>query len=593
MRLSVLALAEERPMWELAGPGGAVAAHCSCAEADGVLGTASGLVVVEADRVGFVSRRQLQQRSILGRTRSRTPVGRLADWSAPVLPSSVTLAAAVEAVLSRPEEHRYDDLLLRGPAGGAEAWRLLPAGAVLEALAVSMARRASRDELTGLLNRSAFFEHLHEVSLGLPGTGRRLAVVFFDLDRLKHVNDTLGHNVGDALLVSVARRLKAASHPGDLLARIGGDEFVVALTVPNGSDSDLHALLHRIAGRYLAVLRRPDPALDERARSSASLGAALSPRDAGPGGVETLLREADLAMYGAKQAGGDRVVVSSLPPLFDDPDPDRMPHSMHRALAQDELVLHYQPILDLGEGRISAVEALIRWQHPSDGLLGAERVLAAASADNALVEMDLWVLRRALGQLREWSDRLGERAPDWMNVNLSTVTLANPDLAAEVLRVIAECGVPTSRVRLELPETTTLDLAEGAPEQLTALLEAGVQLSLDDVGAGTSSLRHLATLPVAEMKIDHSFIGRMAVDDRARAVVEMLTNLARGLSITVTAEGVEAVDQLRQLMELGVDHVQGYFVAPPAPAAVVEAVLTAQQLGVGATLFPRTFFLPG
>jgi EAL domain-containing protein (putative c-di-GMP-specific phosphodiesterase class I) len=216
-------------------------------------------------------------------------------------------------------------------------------------------------------------------------------------------------------------------------------------------------------------------------------------------------------------------------------------------------------------------------------------VLAAAQADNALLAMDLWVLRTALEQLRQWIDLLGERAPDWMNVNLSTVTLANPDLAAEVLTVIRGSGVPLGRIRLELPETTTLDLAEGTPAQLAVLIAAGVQLSLDDVGAGTSSLRHLATLPVAEMKIDQSFIGRMRADNRARAVVEMLTNLAGGLSITVTAEGVEAVEQLRQLIDLGVDHVQGYFIAPPAPAHVTEAVLTAQQFGTGATLFSPAY----
>nr|WP_269328574.1 bifunctional diguanylate cyclase/phosphodiesterase [Kineosporia babensis] len=463
-----------------------------------------------------------------------------------------------------------------------------------------MARRASQDELTGLLNRSAFFEHLHELALSLTGTGRRLAVVFIELDRLKQVNDQLGHNVGDALLVSVARRIRATAHPGDLLARLGGDEFVVAMTVPAGTDSDAHALLHRISGRFLSVLRQPDPGLDSRAGSTASMGAAVSGHNSGASAVETLLQEADLAMYGAKQAGGDRVVVAGPPQIFEDLQPQpvegRLSRSMHRALAENELVLHYQPILELVSGRITAVEALIRWQHPSDGLLGADRVLAAATVDNALMEMDLWVLRTALKQLRVWIDLLGERAPDWMNVNLSTDTLAHPDLANEVLAAVAESGVPIGRLRLELPETTTLDLAEGAPEQLQVLLAAGAQLSLDDVGAGTSSLRHLATLPVAEMKIDQSFIGRMQVEERARAVVEMLTNLAGGLSITVTAEGVEAVEQLRQLIDLGVDHVQGYFIAPPAPAAVTEAVLTAQQLGVEPSLLTtgiaRTFFLP-
>ena len=372
------------------------------------------------------------------------------------------------------------------------------------------------------------------------------------------------------------------------------------MTVPTGSESDLHALIQRIAGRVLNVLRQPDPGLDSRARLTASVGAAVSGHKRGAAGVETLLQEADLAMYGAKQAGGDRVVVASPPQVFGDQENQeqqgRLPRSIHRALAENELVLHYQPILELGSGRISAVEALVRWQHPTDGLLGADRVLAAAAMDHALFDLDLWVLRAALRQFQQWIEVLGGIDDVRFHVVKRQVSLANPDLAAEVLEVVTASVVPIGRVRLELPETTTTALAEGSPVQLNALLAAGVQLSLDDVGAGTSSLRHLATLPVAEMKIDQSFIGRMQVDERARAVVEMLTNLAEGLAITVTAEGVEAVDQLRRLTELGVDHVQGYFIAPPAPAHITEAALTAQQLGVGASpLTPslsRTFVLP-
>jgi diguanylate cyclase (GGDEF)-like protein len=593
VRLSVLGFAAERTMWALSLPAWTITSDQACASVDTLLHSDTGsmhtsLVVIDPDsgRVGSLSRHRFEQalsgRYGFGRALLvRTPVAGFTDWDTNLLPGSVTLNEAVQAVLSRPEQTRYDDLLLHRTDRGQDEWRRLPAGAVLEALAVSMARRASRDELTGLLNRSAFLEYLHEMALDERDTGRRIAVMFIDLDRMKMVNDTLGHDVGDALLRSVAGSLNAAARQGDLVGRLGGDEFAIAFGVPAIDERETGVYVGRVAHRYLAELRKPDLNLDPRARSRASIGAAVS-SGSGPVEVENLLREADVAMYAAKQAGGDRVsVADNAQTTARAPAPSRsrvqLPDlSVERALFDNELILLYQPIVDVHSGRITSLEALLRWQHPSRGLLGAEQVLTAAASEHALIALDAWVLRTALGRLKNWIDLLGEHAPGWINVNLSPSSVANPHLAATVLAATTDMEVPPQRLRLELPETTA-ELTATSADELAALVEAGVQLALDDVGSGTSGLASLSTLSISEMKIDRSFISRMHVDARARTVIDMLVKIAAGRSIEVTAEGVESAQQLRRLKELGIDCVQGFYVCPPlsASADATDELLTA------------------
>jgi len=576
-------------LWDLAVPALVVPATRACADVDEVLrieaaAEHTSVVVHDPDtgRVGFLSRLRFEHlmsgRFGFGRALlARSPVGRITDWNAVVLPDTVTLTTAVDAVLSRLPGNRYDDLLLQGP----HEWRRLAAGAVLEELAATMAWRASRDELTGLANRAAFFQRLEQLSTrvtGNPVSRTDIAVIFIDLDRMKAVNDTLGHNFGDALLVSVARRLVAASLPGDLVARLGGDEFAIALALPTLNGKDATALLTQLADRYLAAVRRPDPALDRRARSTASIGAAASHASTVALGYQTLLHEADVAMYRAKQAGGDRVVVTTRVSADLDTAPMNVADlSLRVALAGGELELYYQPILDVVSNRITSVEALIRWNHPTLGLLGPDRVLAAAQAERALVDLDLWILRSALEQLLTWTDLLADRAPAWINVNVSNASVGDPRLSANVLGLLADVGCAPGRLRLELPETASLALAVSASGELAALVEAGVLLTLDDMGAGASSLRHLSAFAVTEMKIDRSFVERMLTDARDHAVVEMLINLGAGLGVSVTAEGVETAAQLSALKELGVTYIQGHLLARPTPASATEALLTSEM----------------
>jgi len=575
-----------RAVWDLATAAVVVQADQTCGEvdlmlrADGVSHHTSLVVQdVASSRTGLLSRRRFEQTMSgpfgYGRALfAKRPVADLTDWDAAVLSQDASLDIAVEAILCRAERERYDDLLFHG----SDQWRRLAAGVVLEEVSAWTAWRAGRDDLTGLANRVTFFEHLQHLG-SQQAEDAGIAVIFIDLDRMKAVNDSLGHNVGDALLVSVARRLVAAARPGDVVARLGGDEFAVVSALPAHRENAAATALNQVAHHFLGAIQCADPSLDLRAHSTASIGAAASRGTTTAIGAETLMREADLAMYRAKQAGGDRVVVTvDVGTALDGNSLSVADLSLRQALEQGELEVYYQPILDVRSKRVTSVEALTRWNHPTLGLLGSDWILAAGEAEHQLVALDLWVLRRSVTQLLAWTSALGDRAPTWVNVNISNASVGDARLSSNILAVLAEVGCPPGRLRLELPETASLALAVSASSELTTLVEAGVWLTIDDMGAGASSLRHLSALAISEMKIDRSFVERMLTDVRDRAVIEMLINLAAGLGIRVTAEGVETPDQLHDLSALGVDYVQGYLIGRPDPAAATEERLAAQQL---------------
>ncbi len=569
VRLSSLPAQSAVSLWDLSSPAWVVPPTMTCGQLDARLrgggGEAHSSVVVRDPRdgrTGSVQRTRFERamsgpfgfgRALLHR-RSVTAV---TVFDEPVLPPSATLGDALATIFDRPEERRYDDLVLRR----GDAWRRLPVTAVLEAAASRMAWHASRDPLTGLANRAAFFSHLEHLVTAARGAGdARIGVVYVDLDRLKAVNDSLGHALGDALIRSVAERLRAASRPGDVVARLGGDEFAVACRLTETTPGGARRALEDIATRHLEAVRAPDPDLDDAARSSASVGAALSGPVDGAVRVDALVREADTAMYAAKQAGGDR--VSGVHALGLVPE---QAGGFARALRRGEVVLHHQPIVDARTGRVLSAEALVRWQHPRAGLLGADRVLRAAREEGLSVELDRYVLRRALEQHARWRGVPG--APGLVNVNVSPTGLASPTFAEGVLGLLRDTGTDPGELRLELPETASLAAVRSAAPQLQRLAGEGVALVVDDMGAGASSLRHLSAFPVQGLKIDRSFVAGMLDRDGDRAVVELLVNLGAGLGLRVTAEGVETAEQARELRDLGVDALQGFHIARPAPAA--------------------------
>jgi len=530
----------------------------------------TSLLIGDPDRpghVGLVSRGPfllcLAGRFGFGRAlHGKAPIGLVAQWNPTILPASTPVEQAAEALLDRPVQDRYDDLVIHWPE---RAWGVLPAAGVLEALAGRLATQATTDSLTGLANRERM---LAELAGGQPASshGSSSALIFIDLDRFKQVNDVYGHNAGDVVLREVATRLTRVARPEDLIARLGGDEFVVKLSLAQDDHHPASQIAHSVAQRLLTAILEPIQVGAATLFVGASVGVAVS-GDAGSD-PETLLREADLAMYTAKRAGGDRIeligsVGRQLAPAMQGLAIDG---TLRRALRAEEFVLHFQPIRRLTENdKVVSVEALIRWQDPAHGLRSPAEFLPAAEASGLIVAIDRWVLGSACRQVRAWDAHPGLMAPASLNVNLSHPHLSHPGLLEHVVDALDRSGLEPGRLRLEIPETADLRDLERAGPALKALRSLGVQLVLDDLGAGSSTLRHLSSLPVDGIKIDRSFIGNLLDNDNEQAVVKLLIDLAHNIGVKVTAEGVETAEQREVLVALGCVGGQGYFLGRPTP----------------------------
>jgi diguanylate cyclase (GGDEF)-like protein len=415
--------------------------------------------------------------------------------------------------------------------------------------------QALHDGLTDLPNRTELYHRLGRV-IGSAGDDRMAALLLIDLDRFKEVNDTLGHDHGDELLIEVAARLRAALRRGDTLARLGGDEFAVLL-----SDVPDRASVAELAGRLQDALRRPFALRGVAVELEASIGVALCPdhgRD-----VNTLVQRADVAMYDAKRA---QTGVATYSAERDPYSADRLGllAELRRALETDELVLHYQPKVAVEGGEVIGVEALVRWQHPTRGLLGPGEFVPLAERTGAITDLTRWVLRAALTQCRAWLDA-GLRLPVAVNLaaaNIVDVTL--PDVIAELLQ---RHRVPARLLECEISEHTVMADPMRAMEVLGRLRAMGLRLSLDDFGTGHSSLAYLKRMPLDEVKIDRSFVAGMTEDDNDAVIVRSTIDLARNLGLDVVAEGVEDEAILRELGALHCDVAQGFFLSRPLPAA--------------------------
>jgi diguanylate cyclase (GGDEF)-like protein len=484
-------------------------------------------------------------------------------------------------MLARPDVDQWHDVLV----DVGDGVRVVPAALLLRSMGEAFAVGATHDDLTGLPNRAKFLARLkHACALLGSVEGGGLAVLFVDLDGFKRVNDTAGHHAGDLALVSTARALSAAARTGDVVARIGGDEFAVLLDF---SEADCAASFHRLAGTVATIAERYRAALDNADIGvCASVGAAIASRRTDP---SLLLSEADAAMYAAKGAGGNCVVVAdgASTVAFAEDRSGRTRHfkvdrcgrleqlsdqveieALHQALERDQLVLHYQPIVRVGDLAVVSVEALVRWQHPDRGLLGPADFLPVAEAHGLMARLDEWVLDRALFDYQRMVRDDQASAPPRINVNLSLASLARADLAATVVAALQHHRVAPSRLRLELNEEAQAELIALAAPQLAEIRQVGVSLTWDDMGAGSSSLRHITQVAVDELKIDRTFVRDMHSVPSAMAVVRMLIHLAEGLNVAVTAEGVETSAQLDTLTDLGVGYVQGYYIGMPSPLAL-------------------------
>jgi diguanylate cyclase (GGDEF)-like protein len=412
---------------------------------------------------------------------------------------------------------------------------------------------AEHDTLTELPNRTLFHRRAQKLLIGGVNHRQPLAIAIIDLDRFKDVNDTLGHHLGDRLLTEIARRLEASMHSGDTVARFGGDEFGVILR--HVSDAE-HSLVHlrdvierevEISGLPLSV--------------QASIGYVIAPEDGTD--IDTLLQRADVALYVAK---AQHAGVMRYDATLDHYDPAKLSlvAELRHAIDDGQLILHYQPQTTLADGRIKAVEALVRWQHPMQGLLFPGKFLPLAEQTDLIDKLTDWVLRTALTEVRDLEP---SRAEDLcVAVNVSARSLGRPGFAKDVIHTLAAIDVPAERLIVEVTETALLTDPVTAAAVLGELAAVGVKISLDDFGVGQTSLGYLSALPLHELKIDKSFVLAMLESPAQSAIVQSIIDLGHNLQLRVVGEGVETEEILTRLSEAGCDVVQGFLLARPKPA---------------------------
>jgi diguanylate cyclase (GGDEF)-like protein len=428
----------------------------------------------------------------------------------------------------------------------------------------ALVHRALHDPLTGFGNRTMLADRLgHAIVRRQRHAGEEVAVLVLDLDGFKNLNDSLGHAVGDEALRTVAERLAGCLRAEDTFTRLGGDEFAVVL---EGDELQAEATAHRLRD----CLREPVTIAGRSIRLTASVGIATT--EAGSSSTDDLLRDADLAMYAAKRRGGDTVERFTRRMHEEAADRLQLEEDLRAGLGADQVEVHYQPIVALGSGRVAAVEALARWRHPTEGLLGPDRFIAIAEVTGLIVPLGWEVVQHAIEAAATWPAPLGGEAPA-LAVNLSPRQLVEPDVADRLLALLDGAGVAPSRLIVEITETTTLDQVVDAAADLGRLRAVGVRVALDDFGTGYTSLRYLHGTPVDLLKIDRAFVHGLADSRDQRSLVRTIVELADDMGYEVVAEGVERDEDLAVLADLSCGLVQGYALSRPVDAVALRGVL--------------------
>lgn len=426
-------------------------------------------------------------------------------------------------------------------------------------------RQASFDALTGLPNRTVFFDHMTLAIAGAMRHGNIFAVLFLDLDRFKNVNDSLGHLVGDQLLKMVGERLQSCVRKIDTVARFGGDEFTIILPeISHDHDASV------VSEKILERLSNPFTLADQELFIGASIGITIFPNDADD--EITLLRNADISMYKAKEEGRNTYRFFSPEMSFKVQQRREIEHDLRLALEREEFFLAYQPIISLSTGQVSGMEALIRWNHPELGLVPPGEFISLAEYTGLIGPIGEWVLKTACSQAQEW---LNNGLPTLkLSVNLSAQQLKHGVSAETISRVLDETLFSAELLTIEITEGLVMEDTEEAIAWLAALRELGVRLSIDDFGTGYSSLSYLKRIPADILKVDRSFIAEITDSSDDQALVSAIIALAHGIGFEVVAEGIENAEQLTFIKSLNCDFVQGYYCSEPLSKTEFESFLT-------------------
>jgi diguanylate cyclase (GGDEF)-like protein len=473
--------------------------------------------------------------------------------------------AGALAIGTRSEQRRF----------GAKDREVALAFAEHASLALSDARaveeathEAFHDSLTGLPNRTLFIDRLEHAMARVGRGGRPVAVLFCDLDGFKTVNDSLGHAAGDRLLAAVAGRLEASLRPADTVARFGGDEFAILLEELGEAGDARHA-----AGRLLEALRSPFDLVGREVFIAASIGIATTGADLETAAADELLRNADLAMYRAKARGKDRYEVFEPGMHAQVLRRMELEGDLKRAIERDQMLVHYQPIFDLPSGEVSGLEALLRWRHPTAGLIGPNDFVPLAEESGQIRALGRWVLGEACRQLALWRAKYPAYQWLYVSVNLSGVQLREPDLVAEVAAALGAAQLEPEHLMLEMTETVLMEDTETNAARLEAIRALGLRLAIDDFGTGYSSLEYLDRFPIDALKIAKPFVDRLGSGSGSEAIPRAIVDLAEIFGLTVIAEGIERPAQSVRLTELGCRFGQGNHLSPALPPERADAAL--------------------
>jgi diguanylate cyclase (GGDEF)-like protein len=424
---------------------------------------------------------------------------------------------------------------------------------------------AHYDQLTRIPNRMLLNDRLQMACRESDRKNTPVGLMFIDLDRFKHVNDSMGHRFGDILLQGVAKRIASCIRGNDTVARLGGDEFAVLLEDLH-ADNDADSTAQRIVDSF----RLSFNILDREIFITASIGIAIYPRDARKS--SDLLSKADAAMYEAKTSGSNAFCTYT-PSMWMHSEHLSLDADLRHAIDRDELVLHYQPQLNAESGAVIGVEALLRWQHPQRGMLLPSVFIGISEISGMIIDIGNWVLREACLQQRAWSE--SHTTPLRMAVNISAVQFQRNDFVDVVQQVLQETAVDPRYIELELTESIAMHHADEVLDKLLELKKIGIQMAIDDFGTGFSNLSYLQRFPFDRLKIDQSFIRNIETLPANRSIVKAIISLARSLSLELIAEGVETVSEFEQICSC--DEVQGYFFARPMPASDMLSWISSRQ----------------